>query len=95
MVVTVSKFFMNDAPRIWLYFVVLLLDALWCRKCENVFTLDDCTCSVECAAGEVSTFYNYYFYTPNGGGVVDNTLDYQSRDRDIPSPASPVFRMRL
>ena len=64
-------------------FCFLLLDALWCRKCENVFTLDDCTCSVECASGEVSTFYNYYFYTPSGGGVVDNTLDYQSRDREI------------
>lgn len=44
-----------------IYFSALLIlilfylkhsDALWCRKCENVFTLDDCTCSVECAAGE-------------------------------------------
>ena len=30
----------------------------------------------------------------SGGSVVDNTLDYQSRDRKI-DPASPVFRMRL
>ena len=49
------------------------------------------------SAGELSKANNYSFKNNNnksGGGVVDNTLDYQSKDRKI-APRFSGLSLRL